>query len=168
MSELDLVERLKKGDEEAMREIMRTYKNRIFNFILRIVKDRDKALDLTQEVFIRIYFKINSFKKSSKFSTWIFTIASNLSRSELRRKRIIDFLRAVSPKLLVNDHPGNSNGIEYFLNQIKPDYRIPLVLKEVEGFSIEEIANILKIPEGTVKSRIFRAKENLKNLMERG
>lgn len=168
MSELDLVERLKKGDEEAMREIMRTYKNRIFNFILRIVKDRDKALDLTQEVFIRIYFKINSFKKSSKFSTWIFTIASNLSRSELRRKRIIDFFRAVSPKLLVNDHPGNSNGIEYFLNQIKPDYRIPLVLKEVEGFSIEEIANILKIPEGTVKSRIFRAKENLKNLMERG
>lgn len=166
MSEVDLVERLKNGDEEAMREIMRTYKNRIFNFILRIVKDRDKALDLTQEVFIKAYFKIKSFKKSSKFSTWLFTIASNLSRSELRKRKIVDFLRAFSPKLIVNEHPGNSNGIEYFLNQIKPDYRIPLVLKEVEGFSIEEIANILKIPEGTVKSRIFRAKENLKNLME--
>ncbi len=167
MDELELVERLKNGDEEAMREIMRTYKNRIFNFILRIVKDRERALDLTQEVFIRAYFKINSFKKNSKFSTWLFTIASNLSRSELRKRKIVDFLHAFSPKLLVNDHPGNSNGIEYFLNQIKPDYRIPLILKEVEGFSIEEIANILKVPEGTVKSRIFRAKENLKNLMER-
>jgi RNA polymerase sigma-70 factor (ECF subfamily) len=168
MDELELVERLKKGDEEAMREIMRIYKNRIFNFILRIVKDRDKALDLTQEVFIRAYFRIKSFRKSSKFSTWLFTIASNLSRSELRKRKIVDFLHSFYPKLLVNDHPGNSNGIEYFLNQIKPDYRIPFVLKEVEGFSIEEIANILKIPEGTVKSRIFRAKENLKNLMERG
>ncbi len=168
MDELELIERLKNGDEEAMREIMRIYKNRIFNFILRIVKDRDKALDLTQEVFIRAYFRIKSFRKNAKFSTWLFTIASNLSRSELRKRKIVDFLHAFYPKLLVNDHPGNFNGIEYFLNQIKPDYRIPLVLKEVEGFSIEEIANILKIPEGTVKSRIFRAKENLKNLMERG
>jgi RNA polymerase sigma-70 factor (ECF subfamily) len=166
MDEIELVERLKKGDEEAIREIMRAYKNRIFNFILRIVKDREKALDLTQEVFIKAYFKINTFKKDSKLSTWLFTIASNLSRSELRKRKIIDFINMLSPKLLVEEHPGNSSGIEYFLQKIKPDYRIPFILKEIEGFSSEEIANILKIPEGTVKSRIFRAKKTLRNLME--
>jgi RNA polymerase sigma-70 factor (ECF subfamily) len=166
MDEIELVERLKKGDEEAIREIMRAYKNRIFNFILRIVKDREKALDLTQEVFIKAYFKINTFKKDSKLSTWLFTIASNLSRSELRKRKIIDFINMLSPKLLVEEHPGNSSGIEYLLQKIKPDYRIPFILKEIEGFSSEEIANILKIPEGTVKSRIFRAKKTLRNLME--
>lgn len=166
MDEIELIERLKKGDEEAMRELMKIYKNRIFNFVFRIVKDKEKATDLTQEVFIRAYFKINSFKKGSKLSTWLFTIASNLSRSELRKKKITDFLKFVPHKLVVHDHPGNSNGIEHFLNQLKPDYRIPFVLKEVEGFSTEEIANILKIPEGTVKSRIFRAKETLRNLIE--
>lgn len=167
MDEIELIEGLKKGDEEAMRELMKVYKNKIFNFVLRIVKDREKAMDITQEVFIRAYFKINSFKKGSKLSTWLFTIASNLSRSELRKKRIADIFQFFNPKLLVNDHPGNSNGIEHFLNQLKPDYRIPFVLKEVEGFSTEEIASILKIPEGTVKSRVFRAKEALKNLIER-
>lgn len=167
MEETELIERLKKGDEEAMRELMKIYKNRIFNFILRIVKDREKAIDLTQEVFIRAYFKINSFKKGSKLSTWLFTIASNLSKSELRKKKISEIFQIFYPKLLVNEHPGNSNGIEHFLNQLKPDYRIPFVLKEVEGFSTQEIANILKIPEGTVKSRIFRAKETLRNLIER-
>lgn len=166
MDEIELIERLKKGDEEAMRELMNIYKNRIFNFVFRIVKDREKAIDLTQEVFIRAYFKINSFKKGSKLSTWLFTIASNLSRSELRKKKITDFLQFVPHKLFVHDHPGNSNGIEHFLNQLKPDYRTPFVLKEVEGFSTEEIADILKIPEGTVKSRIFRAKETLRNLIE--
>lgn len=166
MEETELIERLKRGDEEAMRELMKIYKNRIFNFIIRIVKDREKALDITQEVFIRAYFKINSFKKGSKLSTWLFTIASNLCKSELRRKKISDILHFFNPKLLVYEHPGNSNGIEHFLNLLKPDYRIPFVLKEVEGFSTEEIANILKIPEGTVKSRIFRARETLKNLIE--
>ncbi len=167
MDEIEIIDRLKRGDEEAIREIMRIYKNRIFNFVMRIVKDREKAMDITQEVFIRAYFKINSFKKGSKLSTWLFTIASNLSRSELRKKRISDILQFFPSKLIVHEHPGNSNGIEFYLNQLKPDYRIPLVLREVEGFSTEEIANILKIPEGTVKSRIFRAKETLKNLMER-
>ncbi len=167
MDEIEIIERLKKGDEEAMRELMRIYKNRIFNFVLRIVKDRDKAKDITQEVFIRAYFKINSFKRGSKLSTWLFTIASNLSRSELRKKKIADLFQLFYPKLLVHDHPGNSNGIEFYLNQLKPDYRIPLVLREMEGFSTEEIASILKIPEGTVKSRIFRAKETLRNLIER-
>ncbi|MGQ9619092.1 MAG: RNA polymerase sigma factor [Candidatus Aminicenantia bacterium] len=167
MDETELIQRLKKGDEEAMSEIMKIYKNRIFNFILRYVKDREKALDLTQEVFIKAYFKIDSFKMDCKFSTWLFTIATNLSRSELRKRKIVEMLPFSSLKLSSENHPGNSNCLEFFLNQLKPDYRIPLILKEIEGFSTEEISRILKIPEGTVKSRLFRAKETLRDLIKK-
>ncbi len=167
MEEIELVRRIKNGDEEAMSSIIKIYKNRIFNFILRFVKDKEKAADLTQEVFIKAYFKIGSFKEDSKFSTWLFTIATNLSRSELRKRNIMQLLPFTTFKLTTDHHPGNSNGIDFLINQIKPEYRIPLILKEVEGFSTEEISKILQLPEGTVKSRIFRAKEKLRELIER-
>ncbi|MEW6455352.1 MAG: RNA polymerase sigma factor [Acidobacteriota bacterium] len=171
MSDEIIMERIKNGDEEALGEVMKKYKDKIYNFIYKFIRDRERALELAQEVFVRVYFKADTYKGTSSISTWIYKIATNLSISELRRRKIVKWVSfdSISPsweKEKYSENYESYNLLESLLKKIKSKYKIPLVLKEIEGFSIEEVANMLNIPEGTVKSRINRAKKTIKQELE--
>jgi RNA polymerase sigma-70 factor (ECF subfamily) len=175
MEEQKLVRRLKQGDEMAFAEIVRRYKDKIVNFLWQLTGDYQKAVELSQETFMRVYFKAHKYKPIAPFSSWIYAIASNLARTELKKMRKVQTL----PLDVVQNRlaePGSYNSeaesdvakaIGKALNSLPPRYRIPVVLKDLEGFSQEEIAQMLKRPLGTIKARISRGRGYLKKELEK-
>ena len=175
MDEQELVRQIQQGDEMAFAEIVRIYKNRIVNFLWKITGDYQKAVELSQETFMRVYFKAHRYRPIASFSSWIYTIASNLAKTEMKKLRkytvvSLDEVQNVTPSEACADNPGNSDLIKSLrsaLNSLHPRYRIPVILKDVEGFSQEEIAEILHSPVGTIKARISRGREYLKKQLEK-
>jgi RNA polymerase sigma-70 factor (ECF subfamily) len=172
MDEHELVEKLKKGDEMAFVEIVKIYKNRIVNFLYQLVGDYERAVDLSQETFLRVYFKAKKYKPIAPFSSWIYTIASNLAKTELKKMLKIQTvpLEEVinSPNHIFDSNIKNREKITQIkeaIHSLPPKYKIPIILKDLEGFTQEEIARILKLPVGTVKARISRGRNMLKNLL---
>ena len=165
------------GEERAFSELVDRYQTRLLNFIYRTIGDRDRAEDLVQEVFIRVYRHLHRFDRSKKFSTWVYTIASNLAKNELRN-------RSRNPLVLFQAMRGTSEDedrpIEFEDASSRPDdlyrkrhlrelvedtvaklpehHRQVFVLREIEGKSYEEIAEITDCNLGTVKSRLNRAR----------
>jgi len=160
----DLIARLKRKEDDALKEVMRMYKKPIFNFLNLMVGDREVAEELTQDTFVKVYFKAHSLQ-SDNLKSWIYAIAANLAKSEFRRRKLRSMfsLEEAHPRAL-SYTPSFENDIvvEQMMKQIPDKYRIPLVMKEVDNFSFEEIADILQKPMGTVKSLVFRGKEMLK------
>jgi RNA polymerase sigma-70 factor, ECF subfamily len=166
------------GDERAFAVLVERYQSRLLNFIYRTIGDRERAEDLVQEVFIRVYRHLARFDRSKKFSTWIYTIASNLAKNELRnrsRNPLIFF------QTLAKGGPGEEERpVEFEDDKLRPDdlfrkrhlrevveasvaqlpvhHREVFVLRELEGKSYEEIADITHCNLGTVKSRLNRAR----------
>jgi RNA polymerase sigma-70 factor (ECF subfamily) len=165
------------GEERAFQELVERYQTRLLNFIYRTIGDRERAEDLVQEVFIRVYRHLHRFDRSKKFSTWIYTIASNLAKNELRNRsrnplvlfqairktwqdderplqfedpqgRPDDLFRKRHLKELVDDSVG----------KLPEHHRQVFILRELEGKSYEEIAEITECNLGTVKSRLNRAR----------
>jgi len=176
MDEQELMERVKKGDEAAFCELMSEYKDRIVNFLYQVTGDYQVAVDLAQETFIRVYFKARKYRPIAPVSAWIYSIASNLARTEKKR---INRRATVSLEEITNDYssgsytvdhndPGLMQNVRQALKKLHPRYRIPVILKDVEGFSQEEIARLLKLPVGTVKARISRGREYLRLYLEEG
>lgn len=175
MEEQELVRRLKQGDEMAFAEIVRRYKDKMVNFLWQLTGDYQKAVELSQETFMRVYFKAHKYKPIAPFSSWIYAIASNLARTELKKMRKVQTL----PLDVIQNRiaePGSYNSeaesdvakaIGKALNSLPPRYRIPVVLKDLEGFSQEEIAQMLKKPLGTIKARISRGRGYLKKELEK-
>ncbi len=175
MEEQELVRRLKQGDEMAFAEIVRRYKDKMVNFLWQLTGDYQKAVELSQETFMRVYFKAHRYKPIAPFSSWIYAIASNLARTELKKMRKVQTL----PLDVIQNRiaePGSYNSeaesdvakaIGKALNSLPPRYRIPVVLKDLEGFSQEEIAQMLKKPLGTIKARISRGRGYLKKELEK-
>jgi RNA polymerase sigma-70 factor (ECF subfamily) len=171
MDDRNLILLIQKGDEDAFEEIMHKYKNKIVNFLYNMTGDYEKAVELSQETFIRVYYKAKKYKPKAPFSSWLFTIASNLAKTELKK---MNKRRSIP---LENVYDNNQQGlsetddfemretakkIRRALNNLHRRYRIPLVLKDIEGFSQEEIAGMLKKPIGTIKAQISRGRQYLK------
>ncbi len=174
MDEQELMKQVQKGDEMAFASLMRAYKDRIVNFLFHATGDYERAVDLAQETFIRVYFRANQYRPVAPLSSWIFTIASNLAKSEVKKKRKVNLLSLdeVASEIGVHavsyDPPdsGLSRNLQEALQELPEYYRLPLLLKDIEGFSQEEIARMLRRPVGTIKARLSRARHILKRRLE--
>ena len=169
----DLLLDLVNGDMAAFEVIVDRYKNRLLNFVYRFVKDYDVAEDIVQETFLRVFRKRRDYKAIANFSTWIFTIAGNLAKSELRRRKRWRFLSINATddeeKTFDIQDPGmipdriaavrimNEN-IEKSIATLQNKYKEALILRDIEGMSYQQIAEVIGVPVGTVKSRVNRAR----------
>jgi RNA polymerase sigma-70 factor, ECF subfamily len=172
------------GRERAFDELVARYQLRLLNFIYRTVGDRERAEDLVQEVFIRIYRHLHRFDQSKKFSTWAYTIASNLAKNELRnrsRNPLVLFQtikrhwEADHRPLQFEDSSSRPDDlyhkrhlrelVEQSVSQLPEHHRVVFVLRELEGKTYEEIADITGCNLGTVKSRLNRARNNFATII---
>jgi RNA polymerase sigma-70 factor, ECF subfamily len=183
-SEKLLLEKSKAGDIAAFEQLIECYQRKIYNIALRIVGNYDDANDLAQEVFIRIYKSIGNFKQQSSFSTWIYRITTNVCLDDIRKRKnrkVISLDEEIKlddgemKRQIVSDDPLPEDMAEKSemrkivndaINRLSEEHRIVIVLRDIQGFSYEEIAQIVKCPEGTVKSRINRARQVLKNILQ--
>jgi RNA polymerase sigma-70 factor (ECF subfamily) len=182
----ELVARAIAGREEGFEELVRRYQRPIVAYVYRMVGDYDSALDLTQEVFIKVYGSLERYRPEFKFSTWIYRIAHNAAIDHLRRlggMRIED-LEAEGEGGRTYEKPLASNAptpeqeserrerraeIEEIVQALAPAYRELIVLRHAHDLSYDEIAEVTGLPLGTVKNRIFRAREAMRtHLVERG
>lgn len=184
LSDEDVMERCAMGSEAAFRALVSRYRVRIMNLVCRFINDRDRAEEISQEVFLRVFRNRERYRKSGKFSTWIFTIAVNLTKNEIRsrvRHRGTFSLDAMeeesggqgvsfpdSKPLPDEDLNAREIGqkVAEALHKIPARYREAVVLRDVEGLSYEEVGQILRIPGGTVRSRINRARLMLKERLK--
>ncbi|MGB3976735.1 MAG: sigma-70 family RNA polymerase sigma factor [bacterium] len=186
LSDDDLMCRFQDGDESGFLRLLERYQDRILNYIYRMVSDRHLAEDLTQEVFVRIYVNAGRYYPGSRFAPWLYRIASNLAINELRRRKrwryitinsnpseedrnVITDLKdenMIDPEQSVSQIEA-SEEISRALEKIPEKYRIPLILRELEGYDYAEIAQILDIPHGTVKSRLNRGRSLLESILKR-
>jgi RNA polymerase sigma-70 factor (ECF subfamily) len=175
MEEQELMALVQAGDEAAFARLMTLYKDRIVNYLYQFVHDYQKAVDLSQETFLRVYFKAGKYRPIAPVSSWIYAIASNLAKTELKRAKRT---AAVSFEDVPNDYAagafaedpldtGLARNLREALDALHPRYRVPVVLKDMEGFSQEEIARIIDRPVGTVKARISRGRDYLKRRLEK-
>jgi RNA polymerase sigma-70 factor, ECF subfamily len=172
------------GEQRAFGELVRRYDGRLLNFVYRTVGDRERAQDLVQETFVRVYRHLHRFDQSKKFSTWIYTIAGNLAKNELRnRSRNPLVLFQTIKKNWDADHrplewedettmPDDlfrkrhlREKVEEAVQQLPEHHRLVFVLREIEGRSYEEIAEITETNLGTVKSRLNRARNNFARIV---
>lgn len=170
-----IIERAKNGDVQAFEELISAYERRIFNTALRTMKNPDDANDVAQEAIIKIYKNIAGFKGDCTFAVWVYRIVSNACYDELRRrKRHSDMsLDALTADGVVQFRDSGelpdqyaernelSQNIQKAINQLDEEYRVPIVLRELQGLSYQEIADIMDVNLGTVKSRISRARLQL-------
>lgn len=175
MDEQELIRLVQKGDEAAFDRIVCAYKDKIVNYLYQFTGDYQKAVDLSQETFLRVYFKAGKYRPVAPLSCWIYTIASNLAKTDAKKTRR---LATVSLEDVTNDFQSRSysadprdsglvRNLREALDSLHSRYRIPVILKDMEGFSQEEIAGILKKPVGTVKARISRARTMLRKKLEK-
>ena len=181
----DLMLALKTGDEGAFTELMRRHRGPIVNFVNRLIGDRDRAEDLAQEVFLRVYRHAGTYRVTARFTTWLYTIASNLGKNELRnRARRRNVSMEDSPRELrqddyhlgtredflgpdrISDLNDRQRKVRAAIDSLPEHFRMMLVLRDLEGFTYEEIASMLDLPLGTVKSRINRARLEFKKRVE--
>jgi len=175
MDEQELIRRVQERDEEAFAQIMGLYKDRIVNYLYQFSGDYQKAVELAQETFLRVYFKADRYRPIAPLSSWIYAIASNLAKTECRRARktatvsLEDIPNSFASGAYYEDpaDPGLVRNLREALDELHPRYRVPVVLKDMEGFSQEEIAKIIKRPVGTVKARISRGREQLRRKLEK-
>ncbi len=178
----ELLSRVVGGDVEAFDEIVYRYKDRLFNFVYRFVGDRETAEDIVQETFLRVFRKRREYRALANFSTWIFTIAGNLAKSELRRRKRWRFLYIDrggedERKMELPDNswrPDNvtqsalaEEMIQQAIDSLPPKYREVVILRDVQNMSYQEIAEIVGCPVGTVKSRVNRGRLRLQSKLRK-
>ncbi len=175
-----LLEKAKTGDVEAYEELVKSHYTIVYNIALRMLSNTHDASDLAQEVFIKIFKSIKNFEGKSSFKTWIYRITINLCYDEYKKKKHISIvsydeqienknddygiqtkneIKTPEKSLLDSEIKGVLNDA---INKLPKNLKIVVVLRDIQGFSYEEIAQILKCPQGTVKSRINRAREHLR------
>ena len=165
-----LLEAARTGDEAAFAELVRRYRNQITNYVYRMTNDYDLAVDLAQETFMRVYRAADRYQTGYAFSTYIYRIATNLAISELRRRKgeALELdpadVRPLQDVTLVSEE--RRAAVARAIATLPDKYRAPLVLRDIEERSYEEIAGILELSEGTVKSRISRARSFLRDKLQ--
>lgn len=172
--DFSLIKNFLDGDESAFSILVRRHKEKVRNIIFITMSSSDDVDDIAQEVFITIYKNLKNFRFQSQFSTWLYRITVNKCRDHLRKKKIRKMF------LPINDEVGNksyessssvedtdvSRLVRKAISKLPYKLKTPLLLKDIEGLSYQEIAESMDCEIGTVKSRIFRAREGLKKLLQ--
>lgn len=171
MEEKKLVQLSKEGDEEAFAALVNKYKTKVFHLTFSFTHNQDIADDLTQEAFIKAYFALPKFKLKSEFGTWLYRIAMNHTKDYLRKKGrakeiSLDDLavpQEEKTRAIEKEQEEQRRRILYRnLNELPEKYQSILTLRDIQGFSYEEISKILKLSPGTVDSRLHRARKMLR------
>ena len=181
-----LLEATRTGDQDAFAELVGRYRNQLTGYIYRMTNDYDGAVDLAQETFVRLYRAVDRYQTNHAFSTYLYRIATNLAISELRKRKrrklvsLTGFFQATERGETREFDPADERplidrelveserrqAVQRAISTLPEKYRAPLILRDVEGRSYEEIARILQTSEGTVKSRISRARDFLREKMK--
>jgi len=168
--DFSLIKQFIDGDESVFSELLKRHKEKVRNIIYITLSNTDGVDDIAQEVFITVYRHLKSFRFESQFTTWLYRIIINKCKDHLRKKNIRSIFLPLKDEEPVFDSINEDTDIKHIVrNAIEtlPDkLRIPLVLKDLEGFSYQEIADTMECEIGTVKSRIFRAREALKKILK--
>lgn len=185
MDEKRLIQKAKSGDNKAFEELIEEHFKKIYNIAYRMTGNPDDASDMTQEVMIKLFRNIGSFKGDSKFSTWVYRVATNTCLDELKKQK-----RHSHTSLNAEFDTGDGemtydvedtsptpeeaaekkelrSTVAAAIQKLSPDHKAALVLRDIKGFSYDEIAKILNCSEGTVKSRLNRARAALKEILQK-
>ena len=180
LTDEELIKEFQNGDVRAFDKIVHRYKDRLLNFIYRFINDIDRSEDLVQDTFIKLYTHRNSYQEIAKFSTWLYTIAANLARTELRKiKRRKTFsitdLSYEDREFIISstdDKPDEENlsnifekNVQFALAELPDNFKTIIILRDIQELSYDEISKIVKVPLGTVKSRINRGRVKLQELL---
>lgn len=184
MNELELIQRLRNGDEQAFKYLVDNFQDRVFNTVIGIVQNAEDAEDVSQEVFIQVYRSIHSFKGESQLSTWIYRIATtrslDLLRSRKSKKRFA-FVQSIFGKNdeLAHDppdfyHPGvalekkeDSKILAKAISRLPENQRVAFTLNKLEDLSYQEVSEVMKTTVSAVESLLHRAKQNLRKELEK-
>ena len=188
LDDLNLVRQCQRGEREAMSFLIAKYQDRVYSTILKICQNRDDAAELTQDTFVKVLENITTFRKESSFYTWLFRVAVNLTLNYCQRRFKLSpvSLDAENERLekgkaklaaLLADPKGSDPAaaaqqkelaqlVVNAIGQLGQDFRVVLVLRDIEQMSYAEIAEVLQIEIGTVKSRLSRARTLLRELLE--
>ena len=188
-SDQRLIERLQRRDERAFLELLQAYQERVFKLLLRMLGRRDEAEDMAQEVFVQVFKAIGTFRGDSRLGTWIYRIAVNLCKNRMkylsrRHASEQDELEPAAERMPLTEGKGVTLGetsrpdhlvegfqlervVQKCIAELEPDFREVLVLRDVEDLTYEELCEVTGLPEGTVKSRLHRARAMLKAAVER-
>lgn len=170
--DVDLIGRYLRGDLGAFDELMRAHQDRVFGICLRMLRDREAALDATQETFLTVFRKADRYREEAAFSTWLYRVTVNTCYDHLRRtkRHQADALpagmdpsdpRAGDPLLAAELRPD----VEAAIEQIPQEFRSAIVLVDLQGLAIDQAAEILSVPSGTVKSRVHRGRRLLAEIL---
>jgi len=185
LSDHALIEATKSGDEAAFAVIIDRYRNPITNYLYRFLNDYEEAVDLAQETFVRVYFAIDRYHTQFAFSTYIYRIATNLAISEIRRRKrrrllsLTGLFQSEADEAVEFQPPDQKPLADAVLEDEERDqtiaraiaalpekYRVPIILRDIEGRSYDEVADIMGLGLGTTKSRISRARALLKEKLQ--
>ena len=187
LTDQEIVVLARQGREAAYKELIGRYQRPVFSLIYRLVRDREKAEDLAQETFIKVLNALDRYDPSFKFSSWIFKIAHNTSLDHLRKKELVTLslegsphaesqseieastVQALSTEETPEDYAASRElgaTLEKAIGRLRPEYRTAIVMCHVEGRPYEEIAEVMGVPLGTVKTYIHRARNELKKELE--
>jgi len=184
----DLVAAVRKGDLNAFELLVTRHQKQMFNIAYRITGDSEDAAEVVQDAFVSAYRNIRTFKSRSRFSTWLVAITVNCARNRLRQSRsrlsrepvsLDDPVHTNDGNIIVDPPSGEPSVIDRIeqldlrravqdcISRLEPEFREVLVLRDLQDFSYEEIGKILNVREGTVKSRLFRAREAVRDCLKR-
>ncbi len=171
-TDVDLLARVVVGDYEALNDIMRIHEDRVFAVCLRMMGDREKALDSTQETFLTVFRKAGQFKGEAALGTWIYRIAVNTCYDQLRKEKrrrtapLPDELDPQDPSALERlESAGLRPELQSALDTLPAEFRSAVILSDLQGLSLHQVALILGVPVGTVKSRVFRGRRLLAKVL---
>lgn len=171
----ELIRDAQNGNTDAFEKLIGEHEKRIYNIALRMTGSRDDALDMAQEAMLKMYQNIRSFQGNSAFSTWVYRITVNVCLDELRKRKrksalsLENVFEISDTDFSVEDLAEKSQKdkiVQEAIMKLEPNFRTVILLRDIQGFSYEETAQILKANMGTIKSRICRARKQLAQLLE--
>ncbi len=184
----EIVSSCKKGDTDAFEILVNKYQKKMLNIAYRMIGNYDDACEIVQDAFVSAFKNMKHFRGEARFSTWLYTIVINLSKNRLKQLTVKEHREELTldssmnpddrqlkkepvssePSVLENIEKRETQGVvQGCINSLDYEFREVIVLRDIQGFSYEELSDMLKMKEGTVKSRLFRAREALKNCLKR-
>lgn len=183
-SEKELIRKAKNGDVYSFEKLIKDYQINVYNLAFRILGNKEDAYDVSQEAFIKVYKSIKNFKEESSFSTWLYRLVSNTCLDYLKKNKKVKTLNTTISSndnqnidLQIKDNSRTPDEVLETkeeidmlisaLNELSEQHRVVIVLRDIQGFSYSEISKVIKCSEGTVKSRLNRARWKLKDIIAR-
>jgi len=177
-AEIDLIAKCQEGDRQAFNRLVMRYQNLVYNFLYRLAPNRDDVDDLAQEVFVKVYHSMKKLRDRTQFKSWLHSIAVNVYVDEQRRRkkrqeRFISNERLLETRTDPSENPGQHlerqelhRRLQEAINRLPEEFRLAIVLREIQDLSYEEISKTLKCSIGTARSRIFRGRQLLQQMLK--